>query len=220
MDVMRLMVFGIRPVAVVLIVVAVVVVLLIGRKNRWFLPAGALGWIGAAFAAMLIPVAVLLLGLSFLMGVDGMQDTYAALEAANGKPFPELAFTNVVGELEDSTASFDGRVVIVNFWATWCPPCAKEMPDLNRLQETFGKDDLVVLHVSDEEISTIHDWLDTNPMVTVHGVIDPEAELPEALPPLSVRPTTFVIDRDGILRESFMGARSYEFFEQRVRRYL
>jgi thiol-disulfide isomerase/thioredoxin len=59
----------------------------------------------------------------------------------------EVGFTDASG-VPLSLADFAGRVVVLNFWATWCPPCRAEMPTLNALQRDMGGDDLVVLAVA------------------------------------------------------------------------
>lgn len=56
-----------------------------------------------------------------------------------------------------------GKVVLVNFWATWCPPCRKEMPDLDALQARFG-DRLVILGISDEKPETVDAYLKSHPV--------------------------------------------------------
>jgi peroxiredoxin len=56
-----------------------------------------------------------------------------------------------------------GKVVLVNFWATWCPPCRKEMPDLNALHKRFQGQGLVVLAISDEEEPVVRKFLSENP---------------------------------------------------------
>lgn len=55
--------------------------------------------------------------------------------------------------------SLKGKVVLVNFWATWCPPCRKEMPDLQALQKEFDKQGFVVLGITDEEQQKVKDFL-------------------------------------------------------------
>ncbi len=60
---------------------------------------------------------------------------------------PDHPFQGPDGQ-ERTLADFQGRIVLVNFWATWCPPCVKEMPSLNTLQETLGGDDFTVVAFS------------------------------------------------------------------------
>ena len=52
--------------------------------------------------------------------------------------------------LARSLADDRGKVIVLNLWATWCPPCREEMPTLERLQERYGKEGVVVIAVSDE----------------------------------------------------------------------
>ena len=67
--------------------------------------------------------------------------------AKEPKPLPELRFTDA-DDKPLTLADYKGKVVLVNFWATWCAPCVKEMPSLDRLQAAVGKDRLVVLPLS------------------------------------------------------------------------
>jgi thiol-disulfide isomerase/thioredoxin len=63
------------------------------------------------------------------------------------KPVPELAFADA-DDKPLKLADYKGKIVLVNFWATWCAPCVKEMPSLDRLQATLGKDKFLVLPLS------------------------------------------------------------------------
>jgi thiol-disulfide isomerase/thioredoxin len=67
--------------------------------------------------------------------------------AHDPKPLPALAFTDA-DDKPMSLADYKGKTVLVNFWATWCAPCVKEMPSLDRLQAEMGKDRFVVLPLS------------------------------------------------------------------------
>src|SRR6185369_8068786 len=67
--------------------------------------------------------------------------------AKEPKPLPELAFTDA-DDKPLTLASYKGKTVLLNFWATWCAPCVKEMPSLDRLQAELGKDKFVVLPLS------------------------------------------------------------------------
>lgn len=131
-----------------------------------------------------------------------------------GHPLPELEFALVESDLPGSLADFRGQVVLVNVWATWCPPCIREMADLERLQSAYAEEGLVILHLSDEDRETLVAWLEERPVSTVHAYVQP-------LPwPESGRPTTYVVDREGTLRRVLLGQRSYEQFETEIQRYL
>ena len=106
--------------------------------------------------------------------------------------------------------SLHGDVVLLNLWATWCPPCRKEMPDLDQLQGDLADRGLTVVHVSTETDDTLRSWLAENPMSTRHGRIE---RFPLPVPAL---PTTLVIDRDGVVRDIMVGGQSYRAFEKAV----
>ena len=88
------------------------------------------------------------------------------------------------------------------------------MADLDRLQDTYANDGLVVLHLSDEDRETLLTWLETQPSSTLHAYAQP-IPLPE-----SGRPTTYVVDREGVLQRVLLGQRSYEQFETEIKRIL
>ena len=130
--------------------------------------------------------------------------------------FTELA-TGAPLQLED----YQGQVVILNFWATWCLPCLEEIPDLNRLQQTYDEEGLVILSVSDEEVSTLTAFQQRMPLQTTSVTVEPGVELPAPFRgALLIRPATYIIDRDGVARRYLLGARSYSFFEQAITPYL
>lgn len=66
-----------------------------------------------------------------------------------GVPLPSLPFFDEIGN-ETMLADWRGKVLVVNFWATWCPPCRLEMPSLDRLQENLGGEDFEVLAISQD----------------------------------------------------------------------
>jgi len=125
-------------------------------------------------------------------------------------PAPEVAWERLDGGGAATLAEFRGRVVLVNVWATWCPPCRAEMPDLDRLQRDLAERGLVVVHLSDEDAETIASFVADHPTSATHGRADP-LPLPE-----TGRPTTYVIDRDGHVRDVVLGSRSYEQFREMV----
>lgn len=96
-----------------------------------------------------------------------------------------------------SFSSLRGKVVLVNFWATWCPPCRKEMPDLQALYERFGSQGLVILGISDEETSKVEPFI-RDRKVTFPVLLDPGRKVNEAFIVDGI-PKSFVYDRDGKL---------------------
>ena len=94
-------------------------------------------------------------------------------------------------------ASLKGKVVLLNFWATWCPPCRREMPDMEKLSQRFGKQGLVVLAVSDEKRETVEGFL-AKQAYTFPVVLDPERKVNDAYG-IGGIPNSFVFDRNGKL---------------------
>jgi peroxiredoxin len=103
-----------------------------------------------------------------------------------------------------------GSVVLVNFWATWCPPCRKEMPDLEALYQRFGPKGLVILAISDEEIGKIQ------PFIAEHRfnypiLLDPGRKVNELFRVEGI-PKSFVYDREGKLAAQAIDMRTQRQF--------
>ena len=90
-----------------------------------------------------------------------------------------------------------GKVVLVNFWATWCPPCRKEMPDLDALYKKFKDQGLVILAIDDEEVTKIKPFLTERP-VTYPVLLDPGRKVNDLFH-IDGIPKSFVYDREGKL---------------------
>ena len=90
-----------------------------------------------------------------------------------------------------------GKVVVVNFWATWCPPCRKEMPDLETLYQQFKDQGLVILAISDEDAGKVRPFI-AKEKVTYPILLDPGRKVNELFQIEGI-PKTFVYDRSGKL---------------------
>jgi peroxiredoxin len=90
-----------------------------------------------------------------------------------------------------------GKVVVVNFWATWCPPCRKEMPDLESLYEKFKDQGLVILAISDEEIGKVKPFIQER-KISYPVLLDPNRKVNEEFKIEGI-PKSFVYDREGKL---------------------
>jgi peroxiredoxin len=103
-----------------------------------------------------------------------------------------------------------GKVVLLNFWATWCPPCRKEMPDLETLYERFGSKGFVVLGISDEEAATVEPFIRER-KVSFPVLLDPGRKVNDAFVVEGI-PKSFVYDRDGKLVAQSIDMRTQKQF--------
>lgn len=108
-----------------------------------------------------------------------------------------------------------GHVVLVNFWATWCPPCRKEMPDLNALYEQFKNQGLVILAISDEDASKVTPYLKLHP-VSYPILLDPGRKVNDQFHIQGI-PKSFVYDRNGKLAAQSIDMRTKTQFLQMLK---
>jgi len=131
-----------------------------------------------------------------------------------GDTLPDLTGFKLEGTLPDS---LKGKVVILDFWASWCGPCAESFPVMDELQKKYKDQGLVILAVSvDEKAAKMAMFLDKNP-VSFTVVRDAQHKLVATAEPQTM-PTSFVIDRAGkvrFLHNGFHGATTQkEYVEQ------
>lgn len=125
------------------------------------------------------------------------------IEDIMGKQAPPFSLKNLDGR-PLSLADYKGKVVLINFWATWCKPCRVEMPSLNKLFKKYGKQGLVVIGVSiDKTRDPVREFLEEIPL-DFPIVLDSDTSVSKNYKVFAF-PTTFLIDRGGILKEKFIG---------------
>lgn len=112
---------------------------------------------------------------------------------------------------------YDGKVVLINFWATWCPPCRAEMPDLVKWQRQYRKKGLRVLGVTfpPTKISEVREFVRS--VKVNYPVLLGEKETKRVFDPGDTLPVTVVIDREGKVREVIEGILLEEEFEQKIK---
>jgi len=130
----------------------------------------------------------------------------------NPAPAPAFTVRDLDGR-ELSSASLRGKVVILNFWATWCPPCRAEIPDLVALQEKY-RDHLVVIGVSEDEAGPeiVRQFAAQHKINYPIVMMTPELE--KMFPGISALPTSFILDRDSRIVQKHVGmltARTTEY---------
>lgn len=113
------------------------------------------------------------------------------------EPLPELAFLDGAGA-ERSLKDWEGRVVLLNLWATWCAPCRKEMPALDRLQQALGSDrfEVVALSVDRGGVEKSQQFLDQIKVEALRLYVDPSARATSQLKAVGL-PATLLIDAQG-----------------------
>lgn len=134
-------------------------------------------------------------------------DKYEPLEV--GKEAPDFALTDL-NDQPIRLSDFRGKVVFLNFWATWCKPCREEMPSMEILNKNFEKDGLVILAVSIDRVTTTKD---IPPFVkgmnlTFPVLIDSWGKTDKPYKRMGV-PETFIIDQQGVIREIVIGPRDW-----------
>lgn len=164
------------------------------------------------------PRGVFLCALLMLASMAGA----AELKPVNGARAQPLALKTLEGASHD-LAKHRGKVVLVNFWATWCEPCRDEMPSIERLKEKFAAQPFEVLAVNvDEPESRVRAFLEKMPLkFTV--VLDPGKVVTKSWN-ARILPASYLIDREGNIRYSVVGeldwgdARAIKIIEELLRR--
>ena len=109
-------------------------------------------------------------------------------------------------------SSLNGKVVILNFWATWCGPCVGEIPDLNRIQADFAND-VIIIGITRESEEIVSNFMTKN---KISYKISCGPKNTERVSGIHIFPTTFILDREGKPNQVIRGSRNYEGFKEAV----
>ncbi len=154
---------------------------------------------------------VLLGGLAILalaFGVVWLQSSkYEPLRV--GMPAPDFSLPDLQGN-KQRLSDYRGKVVFLNFWATWCKPCKEEMPSMQVLWENLKKEDFVMLAVSMDRVTTTKDIppFVENLKLTFPIFTDSWGQTDKRYKLMGV-PETYIIDQSGVLREKVIGPRDW-----------
>ena len=158
---------------------------------------------GGRLASVRAAVGFQLLGLAFLGAACADRPAPPSPDTP-APPFELLDLDRRPHRLSD----FAGQVVVLNFWATWCPPCVEEMPSLQRLEDLLGEDGLKVVAVSvDERYTDIPDFVAEHDLrfLVLHDLGKRVSRRYEVFQ----FPETWIIRRDGTLASHIIGARDW-----------
>lgn len=181
-----------------------------------------------------LKIAVLIVGLVGLVGLvllveargservrRSMVEDIAALGAETAdRPAPDWTLKGVDGQ-EYSLKDLRGKVVFLNFWASWCPPCREEMPSMERLARKYAGRELVMVAISQDE--------DFNQMQRFLGGVMPDGQLTMQIPVdpqgrtsrlygTEKLPETYIIDREGQIVARFVN--KYDWEREEVDRFI
>lgn len=187
------------------------------RGHRWGWPRS---WTGRAGKILLtfINVASIYWLVILLLTSSGRNLAGGAqrINGLIGQQTPNLVFHLVDSDKEQNLRQFQGKVVLLNLWATWCAPCVQELPELGRLQQVYGEQGLVVITLSQQRRKDLLEFAARKPS----GVINGYAKDIGWLDVGDARPFSVVFDRTGVLRDFTSMSHDFEGFERMVRPYI
>ena len=135
--------------------------------------------------------------------------------ASNAQPIPPFLVNDLNGQVV-STAQLHGKVAIVNFWATWCPPCQEEIPEMMELQKEFqGKLQIIGVSMDDGPPEGVKQFADKIGMN--YPIVMGSDELSEEYGGIPALPTSFIVDPEGRVVQKHVGLYPKEVYENEIR---
>ena len=165
------------------------------------LPMTARVLIGVVLAIFTVNIGATLLTLT---GMAGGRES--PVSAWKGRAAPELVVSTTEGH-SVRLLDLKGRRVVVDFWATWCPPCVQEIPHLQKLSEELADENVTLIGVSSEDVATIREFAKSH---QVSYPIGRPVELASPFSDVTLLPTTVFIDEDGVIESVLLGYHSYD----------
>ncbi len=214
--------------AVAMIVVAGGLLYALIARNEPKRPNGVVQWVGSVIAVLAIASGLWLILVTANVDANVTTPSKGAIASPDQiedmdllSPAEDFEFKLVATDETMALSDLKGKVIILNLWATWCPPCLYEIPDLNRIHKDYADSGVVVISLSDEVPEELRAFARSRPLETMSAFVDGRAKLPQAVRAgFEIRPTSYVIDRDGMFRKYILGARSYSYFRRAIRPHL
>lgn len=175
---------------------------------------------------IIIGVGIIVIGIAALFATQGTNDNavantgssageeYSSVPAPVEYDAPELTLTNLAGE-EESLTDYRGQIVLVNLWATWCPPCKAELPVLQDYYENHADEGFIIIGIEFGDPEDNVAPFVKNTHLTYPIWLDEGQKSGAAFNSYSL-PASFVIDRDGVVRLAWTGQISNAMLEKHV----
>lgn len=151
--------------------------------------------------------------LVFLIGYAiyyAINPTDAKVGVTEGNTAPDFELVTLDGE-KMTLSSLQGKKVLLNFWATWCPPCRSEMPDMQKIQVEYDEEVVVAavnLTSSEKNVKSVKNFVDELAL-TFPILLDENGKINNQFEVMSY-PTSYILDENGIIQTKYVGAMSYE----------
>ncbi|MBZ0155053.1 MAG: TlpA family protein disulfide reductase [Alphaproteobacteria bacterium] len=160
-----------------------------------------------AFSLLVTLVLVAVLCLPLTPDAAELPSPFAA-DGAKGRKAADFMLKDVNGNMV-SLASYKGKVVLLNFWATYCPPCREEIPDMNELNKKMKGKPFVILAVSTDRAAVdVRDFMKKTPM-NFPVLLDYNNQVSRTLYKVFMIPTTFLIDKRGNIAKIYYGGQEW-----------
>ena len=131
-----------------------------------------------------------------------------------GKPAPDFELNSMDGS-KVRLSDFRGHPVLINYWATWCPPCREELPIIQERLEKYAPDLVVLAINAGEDPETVENYIAQNDF-SFQVLLDPEWKA-EALFGIYAYPTSVFIDREGLIQGRYVGGMSEDILDDHLK---
>jgi thiol-disulfide isomerase/thioredoxin len=175
-----------------------------GIKRRSVFPTGKKEWSSTASDVLFLALSVFLLNLIH----NNYEAPMEAVMQYKGKALPAFSYVDLENNTEKILGDRKNKVIILNIWATWCPPCRKEMPELDNIQKEFRDQGVSVLAISDEDPTVVRKFIANKNFSFEAGTFLQSNEL---ITSINTRPVSILLI-DGMVKDIVVGARGYSFF--------
>jgi len=170
-----------------------------------------------ALKTQLIIISVVLGALIYMTNfpLKPMVNSISKVQNNIGQQIYDFDFIDVRKDSIYNISDFEGKIIILNFWGTYCGPCIEEFPDLKEIESDYSNK-VWVIALSDENKEQIMKFVQKIESPTIVGSFTSEKWIELE----SFRPLTIIIDKNGIVREYMFGKKDYNFFKSVIDKYI